>query len=346
MRRLAYISGVGGEGSIVRSRDPAADVPASRRHTRFAHAHVLELALTMLAEKLWESGALLVFVGVLVAVRLLQLFRELCALPPGPWGVPLIGYLPFLKGDMHLQFHDMARRYGPMFSARLGNQLVVVLSDHKTVRDAFRREEFTARPKSFVTDILDGYGVINSDGRLWKEQRRFLHERLRHFGMRYIGAGKEHMETRIMSEVESVLRTLNRSRGQPTDLNPVLGMAVSNVICDILMSVRFGREDAKFRRFTSLIDEGFRLFGRLNWVNFVPALRFLPRLAHTQQKLAKDFSFGSDVMMWTQWNRFRCSACRKEKYHPSPAWAPGCASGFRPGPKGAVAPIARQKRRV
>ncbi|KAK7873113.1 hypothetical protein R5R35_006343 [Gryllus longicercus] len=253
----------------------------------------------MLAEKLWESGALLVFVGVLLAVRLLQLFRELCALPPGPWGVPLIGYLPFLKGDMHLQFHDMARRYGPMFSARLGNQLVVVLSDHKTVRDAFRREEFTARPKSFVTDILDGYGVINSDGRLWKEQRRFLHERLRHFGMRYIGAGKEHMETRIMSEVESVLRTLNRSRGQPTDLNPVLGMAVSNVICDILMSVRFGREDAKFRRFTSLIDEGFRLFGRLNWVNFVPALRFLPRLAHTQQKLAKNRSEMADFFQET-----------------------------------------------
>jgi 26-hydroxylase len=39
---------------------------------------------------------------------------------------------------------------------------------------------------------------VNSEGRLWKEQRRFLHQKLRQFGMKYIGAGKEHMETRIM----------------------------------------------------------------------------------------------------------------------------------------------------
>jgi len=36
------------------------------------------------------------------------------------------------------------------------------------------------------------------DGNLWKEQRRFLHDRLRHFGMKHIGSGKEQMDTRIM----------------------------------------------------------------------------------------------------------------------------------------------------
>ena len=41
-------------------------------------------------------------------------------------------------------------------------------------------------------------GIINSDGKLWKDQRRFLHEGLRHFGMKFAGAGKEVMETRIM----------------------------------------------------------------------------------------------------------------------------------------------------
>jgi hypothetical protein len=33
---------------------------------------------------------------------------------------------------------------------------------------------------------------------MWKEQRRFLHERLRHFGMKHMGDGREKMEARIM----------------------------------------------------------------------------------------------------------------------------------------------------
>ena len=33
---------------------------------------------------------------------------------------------------------------------------------------------------------------------MWKEQRRFLHERLRHFGMKHMGDGREKMEARII----------------------------------------------------------------------------------------------------------------------------------------------------
>lgn len=40
-------------------------------------------------------------------------------------------------------------------------------------------------------------GIINSEGRLWKSQRRFLHEKLREFGMTYMGNGKKMMEQRI-----------------------------------------------------------------------------------------------------------------------------------------------------
>lgn len=51
--------------------------------------------------------------------------------------------------------------------------------------------------KNFLFDL----GIINSDGRLWKDQRKFLHERLRKFGMTYSGQGKEQMEGRIMVSV-------------------------------------------------------------------------------------------------------------------------------------------------
>ncbi|CAG2066969.1 unnamed protein product, partial [Timema podura] len=130
-------------------------------------------------------------------------------------------------------------------------------------------------------------GIINSDGKLWKDQRKFLHERLRQFGIKCVGTGKEHMETRIMGEVETFLRTLSRQKDAPMDLNTPLAMSVSNVICTIMMSVSFKHDDCRFKRFMDLIEEGFKLFGSIASVNFIPLMRYLPGLQETRKKLAQ-----------------------------------------------------------
>lgn len=41
-------------------------------------------------------------------------------------------------------------------------------------------------------------GIVNSEGALWKDQRRFLHSKFRSLGASYMGAGKKIMESRIM----------------------------------------------------------------------------------------------------------------------------------------------------
>lgn len=94
---------------------------------------------------------------ILLTARLFTLLREIRKLPPGPWGPPVVGYLPFL-GVRHKTFLELARSYGTLFSARLGNQLTVVLSDYRLIREAFRREEFTGRPNTPMMHTLDGLG--------------------------------------------------------------------------------------------------------------------------------------------------------------------------------------------
>ncbi|XP_014285841.1 cytochrome P450 18a1 [Halyomorpha halys] len=238
---------------------------------------------------LLELRSLAVFIIVFFfGRRLWALLSRIRTLPPGPWGLPLLGYLPFLRPEAHVQFAEMAKKYGGIFSLSLGNQFVVILSDYKLIREAFRREDFTGRPDTEFTNILGGYGIINSDGRLWKEQRKFLHDKLRRLGMTYSGQGKHEMEARIMKEVEVFLHTLSKEKSTSTDLNPILCTSISNVICSLVMSVRFQQKDAKFTRFMNLIAEGFRLFGSLNYANFFPIMRYLPGLQEVIKKIAKN----------------------------------------------------------
>lgn len=234
-----------------------------------------------------STPVLVVFFAALLALRVAGLLRELRRLPPGPWGPPVVGYLPFL-GVRHKTFLRLARHYGALFSTRLGNQLTVVLSDYKLIREAFRREELTGRPSTPLMHTLDGLGIINSEGRLWKSQRRFLHDKLREFGMTYMGSGKKIMEGRIKCEVHELIANLNRTEGVPVDANPLLALGVSNVICGITMSVRFANGDARFERLNNLIEEGMRLFGEVHYGEYIPLYNYLPGKAEAQEKVAKN----------------------------------------------------------
>lgn len=129
----------------------------------YNHLQLIRVVADGVYHNLGICGVLLVvFVLVLSSVRSIQMLIENRKFPPGPWGFPIIGYLPLMKGVCHLHYNDLARKYGSMFSTRLGNQLVVVLSDHKIIREAFRREEFTGRPHTEFMNILDGYGEYRS----------------------------------------------------------------------------------------------------------------------------------------------------------------------------------------
>ncbi|XP_065343664.1 cytochrome P450 18a1 [Cloeon dipterum] len=238
--------------------------------------------------EIWPS--LLVFFVVVSMVYLVQFINKERRLPPGPWGYPLLGsssLLNFLPPTKEF-YKAMAKKFGSTCSIRIGRKLVVVLSDYLTIRQAFKREEFTGRPSSGFSYLIQNYGIINSEGQMWKSQRRFLHDQLRTFGMKLFGSGKEKMETRIMGEVESLLRNLAKTESEPTDLNAPFSLAITNVICSLLMSVRFKQDDPRFIRFTELIEEGFKLFSNVMMVGDFPFLRHLPGFNSACKKIEQN----------------------------------------------------------
>lgn len=89
-------------------------------------------------------------------------YRQLRAartLPPGPWGVPFLGYEPFLSTHCtYLKYNELARRYGPICSFTQRGNTVVLLSDHRLIKTAFDMKQITGRPNDGYMDIIGGYG--------------------------------------------------------------------------------------------------------------------------------------------------------------------------------------------
>ncbi|XP_066451825.1 cytochrome P450 2K6-like isoform X3 [Eleutherodactylus coqui] len=82
--------------------------------------------------------------------------------PPGPKPLPIIGNILNLNVQKpHLSFLELAKKYGPVFSIKLGTEKMVVLCGYDTVKEALvnRAEEFLDRPMTpAFMDLTGGYG--------------------------------------------------------------------------------------------------------------------------------------------------------------------------------------------
>ncbi|XP_070390995.1 vitamin D 25-hydroxylase-like [Dermacentor albipictus] len=105
-------------------------------------------------------------IGVLLTVTLLTALRngdKDKRLPPGPSGLPILGYLPFIKGPYHVAFKQLSEQYGPLVRLRLGLKDVVVLNDLPSIREALANPDVLYRPDNFIFREL-GYIVQNLQG--------------------------------------------------------------------------------------------------------------------------------------------------------------------------------------
>ena len=69
-----------------------------------------------------------------------------------------MGVIPFIKKEFHLFLCDYASKFGSIFSFKMGQETLVVLSSYEAIEKAFRSDDFVSRPKSELTNLLRGYG--------------------------------------------------------------------------------------------------------------------------------------------------------------------------------------------
>ncbi|XP_044080245.1 cytochrome P450 2U1 isoform X2 [Neovison vison] len=252
--------------------------------------------------RLDPTGGALWLLSLAALLRWSWLWRHRArGIPPGPTPWPVVGNFgfvllpPFLrrKSWLHrraraagtepsalspqLLLADLARVYGNVFSFFIGHYLVVVLSDFHSVREALvqQAEIFSDRPRvPLVSLVTKEKGIVFAHyGPVWRQQRKFSHSTLRHFGL-----GKLSLEPRIIEEFQYVKEEMQKHGEDPFDPFPIVNNAVSNIICSLCFGRRFDYTNSEFKEMLNLMSRALEvcLNTQLLLVNICSWLYYLP----------------------------------------------------------------------
>ncbi|KAM9329525.1 cytochrome P450 2U1 [Gastrophryne carolinensis] len=158
----------------------------------------------------------------------------------------------------HIVLTNMAKTYGKIYGLFLGTRLLVILNDFDTVKDAMvnHPEIFSDRPSvPLVNIITKRKGVVFAKyGPIWRQQRRFSHSTLRHFGL-----GKLSLEPIITEEFKYVKAEMLAHGEKGFSPLQIINNAVSNVICSISFGKRFDYEDKEFKTMLRFMSRGLEI---------------------------------------------------------------------------------------
>ncbi|XP_013393232.1 cytochrome P450 2J2 [Lingula anatina] len=232
-------------------------------------------------------------------------------LPPGPWGLPVLGCLPFLGSKAHVVLTNWSKKYGDVFLVNFGMVPVVVLNGFDTIRDALVKQgaEFAGRPDLF-TFRTPPHIPLTYKGILIETYSQQLIER-RRFSLRVLrdlGVGKVNLESTIINaELKELHEALALTNGTPTDVFPMLRDAIANVTFGITFGSRFQHNDPEFRGILDTVNQNFELNQKLALNNFVPFLQNFPSPSLRQYQRNQEYLVG----LLLKWN-----AEQKQKYNP------------------------------
>ncbi|XP_046509810.1 cytochrome P450 2C42-like [Equus quagga] len=199
-------------------------------------------------------------------------------LPPGPTPLPIIGNILQLDvKDINKSFINLSKVYGPVFTLYLGLEPTVVLHGYKAVKEALidLGEEFSGRGSFPLAERANkGHGILFSNGKRWKEIRRFSLMTLRNFRM-----GKRSIEDRVQQEACCLVEELRKTSASPCNPTFILGCAPCNVICSVIFHNRFDYTDQNVLNLLELFNENVNILSS-PWAqvcnNFPAVIDYIP----------------------------------------------------------------------
>ncbi|XP_073124549.1 labd-13Z-ene-9,15,16-triol synthase, chloroplastic-like [Henckelia pumila] len=200
--------------------------------------------------------------------------KETHPIPPGPRGLPILGYLPFLQLNLHKQFTELAQKYGPVYKLWLGSKLSVVISSPSLIKEVVRDHDtvFANRdPPVAAMVATGGVDIVWSPyGQYWRDMRKlFVREMLSN---RNLEASYHLRKDEVRKVVKSLCMKIKT--GSSVEISELIFVTELNVVFNMLWGGTMDKKimDRIGSEFREAISKVVDLLGKPNVSDFFPVL--------------------------------------------------------------------------
>lgn len=220
-------------------------------------------------------------------------------LPPGPVGIPILGYIPFMGKKPQQTLGRLRKQYGSIYSLPLGSQSYVVLNEFDTIYEALLKKGNALSGKS-PSPFIRWFG--GDKGYIWRSYSND-YKRLRKFGvttLKGFGVGKRSMEDRVNEEVRYLSEVIISKHGESFDITNHLANAATNILMSIVSGNRVDYEQETFKKMLEMTAKRFgENSNRLHAIRFFPFLRHLPGYSSVFQETKQQVDLTKGIITET-----------------------------------------------
>lgn len=190
-------------------------------------------------------------------------------LPPGPWGLPVIGHLHMLGKLPHRDITKLSQKYGPIMYLRLGSVPTIVISSPPLIEVVLKTQDtiFASRPRTQANKFLsyDNKAIVFTEyGPYWKGVRKFCTSQL-------LSVTKiEAMASQRKEEVGFMVESLRKAAAAREVVN--VSEKLARLIEDMTCRMLFGKSRDKRFDMSKVIPELACLNGLFNVADYLPIL--------------------------------------------------------------------------
>ncbi|CAJ2655672.1 cytochrome P450 83B1-like [Trifolium pratense] len=200
--------------------------------------------------------------------------------PPGPKGLPIIGNLHQLDiCNLHLQFSQFSKIYGPLFSLKLGFRKAIVVSSAEIAKQVLKNNDliFSNRPIFYGQRKLSYNGSeigFSQYGEFWREIRKIC-------VVHILGSKRVSYYSSIRKfEVKKMIQKISghATCSSVTNLSELLTSLSTTTICRIAFGKNYENQGNERSRFHGLFYELHALLKEFFVSDYIPFMGWIDKL--------------------------------------------------------------------
>ncbi|WOG98511.1 hypothetical protein DCAR_0417854 [Daucus carota subsp. sativus] len=208
---------------------------------------------------------------------------EKLQLPPGPRRLPVIGNIHQLVGSLpHHILRDLAKKYGPLMSLKLGQVFAVVVSSPEVAAEILRTHDLNVSQRPyFLSGEIIAYNssdiLFSPYGEYWRQMRKIC--TLHVFSSKSI----QKFQPIRKEEVLNFIKQVSQNEGSAINI----GEEFFSLTTGITSRVALGRKLKDPEVFASFVKEAVELSSGFSVVDMYPSVKLLQVISGIRYRLEK-----------------------------------------------------------